>query len=229
MKKRLALVAVVLLEANSYAANYAWLTNDASLGAFASTMGIGLEYQKRISDTLAVKFGISGFSYNKDTTVDDVDYEADLKLRGLGLTLDYHPFSSGLYVSGGVYYNGNKFEFTATPHSGTYTFNGHTYNVKDVGSVEGESDLNKFAPFIGLGYDASVFKEGSLFFSLKIGALYQGKPKVNLTAICGPTIADTQQCTNLQKDVEVEEANLNDDIKDYKWWPILSIGIMYQF
>ncbi|WP_200762266.1 hypothetical protein [Nitrosophilus alvini] len=227
MRKKLISIALIAATANLAVAEE-WLTKDTSVGIQAGTMGVVLDYQKKVGEKISVKLSAGGFKYDYSTTVDNVDYDVDLRLLGVGLTLDYHPFSGGFYLSGGGYYNGNKFKFDATPSAGTYTFNGNTYNASDIGYVNGESDLNKFAPYIGIGYDSSLFKEGNIFFTAKAGAMYQGKPKVNLTAVCGPGLTSAE-CAQLQYDVSVEESRLNDDIEDYRWWPVLSVGLAYRF
>jgi hypothetical protein len=67
-----------------------------------------------------------------------------------------------------------------------------------------------------------------LTFSFDLGVLYQGEPNVGLTAVCGPAVLPAQ-CTQLQNDVAAEQASLQEDLSDYKFYPVVSFGIGYRF
>jgi len=229
MKKALLVSAVAASLA--FAENSVVLDN-ASLGIQAGTIGIGLDYSKKLKalgNKTILKIAASGFSYNYNYDDTDVSYDTDLKLANIGLLLDYHPFSNGFYLSAGAYYNGNGIDFKATPTDGTYEINDNTYNATDIGYLKGETNFNKFAPFIGVGYDNSIFGNGSLFFSSKLGAIYQGSPNIDLVGVCGSAIKGTAQCDELQNDIEIEQQTLNDDADSFKWWPVISVGLTYKF
>ncbi|SFP27302.1 hypothetical protein [Hydrogenimonas thermophila] len=195
-------------------------------------MGAGLDYSKKIEalgDKTVFKVAVAGFNYSTDYDDTSVHYDADLKLANIGLLLDYHPFSGGFYISAGAYYNGNSIDFQATPTNGTYDINGNTYDATELGYLKGETNFNKFAPFIGIGYDNSIFGNGNLFLSSKLGAMYQGSPNIDLTGVCGQAIEGTAKCVQLQNDIEIEQQSLNDDADSFKWWPVISVGVTYKF
>jgi len=190
------------------------------------TLGAGLDLSVGMSESLGLRLQANALSYEDDLTESDVDYSGDLELKSAGLLLDWHPFSGVFRVSAGAYWNGNEVSAVGRPTGGTYVINGVTYNAADVGSLNGQIDFESVAPYFGIGF-ASAPKAGrGMTFSFDLGVLYQGEPNVGLTAVCGvpgPT------CTQLQSDVAAEEASLQDDLKDYKFYPVVSFGIGYRF
>jgi hypothetical protein len=230
MKKFIKLsVATVILGGTSVMADDVIQSAGVSLG----TIGAELEYSRIIQPeyNLALRVSIGGMSWDGDYDDTDTHYDTNVDLFNVGATLEYHPVSNGFYIAAGAYYHNDDFTMDATPSGGYYEFNGNEYPANEVGSVAGEVyGLNKFAPYIGIGYDASLFGSGNWFFTFKAGAWYQDSPKVNLTAHdCALDSFRAGTCDDLRYDLDQEEQDINDDIKDYKWWPVLHIGVSYRF
>ena len=196
---------------------------DIAVAVKASTLGLGGEIVTNIVPAMVnARLQVNGFNYN--TTVNGTDFKADasLKLFSAGAIADYYPFAGKFRLSAGVYYNANKFSVTGTPTAaGTFDFNGTTYTAASVGSVTGTVNFNKVAPYIGLGWGDSV-SEGSPFgFSFEMGALYQGTPKATLSSsITNPLLA---------ADLEAERVKLQNDLNNFKFYPVISMGVNYKF
>lgn len=194
----------------------------------AGTLGAGLDVSKGIGDTLGLRLQANAFSFDEDITESNVEYKAELDLRSAGVLLDWHPFSGVFRVSAGAYWNGNETSATGRPTGGTYEINGVTYPSSSIGSLEGQIDFDSVAPYFGIGW-ASAPKAGrGMTFSFDLGVLYQGEPNVGLTAACGAALP-ALQCTQLQNDVAAEQASLQEELSDYKFHPVVSIGIGYRF
>jgi hypothetical protein len=204
-----------------------------SVGVNLGSIGAEVDYTRMIMPeyNLALRVGLGGFSYSGDYDDTDTHYDTDLSQFNLGATLEYHPFASGFYIGAGIYYQNPNYEMEATPSGGEYEFNGNTYPAELVGSVNGTvEDINKVVPYIGIGYDASLFDSGNLFFTFKAGAWYQDSPTVSLTAHdCALDDIRAGSCDQLRYDLDQEEDDINEDIKDYQWWPVVQIGISYRF
>ena len=201
-----------------------------SVGLNLGSIGGDIEYTRMVMPeyNLALRLGLGGFSYSGDYDDTDTHYDTDLSQFNLGATLEYHPFSSGFYIGAGVYYQNSSYEMEATPSGGEYEFGDHTYNALRVGTVTGSlTHENSLAPYLGVGYDASLFDLGSTFFTLSVGAAYQGDPKVSLkNKNCN---LGTLGCNMLETDLRKEEKSINDDINGFAWWPSLQLGITYKF
>jgi glycerate kinase len=115
------------------------------------------------------------------------------------------------------------------PTGGTYTINGTTYSSTDVGSLQGDMSFNKVAPYIGIGWGNPAARDKGWGMTSDIGVLFQGTPKTSLVATCGAAIAGTATCTQLQSDTAAENTKLQNDLRNFKWWPVVSVGISYQW
>ena len=219
MKKKVIFpVAFILIMVSS--AVYA---QNVSLGLKASTLGAGLEAETSFSDTIGGRIGINYFEYDFNGTKDDIDYDFDVTLFSVSALLDWHPFKGGFRVSGGVLYNGNEIDADARS-SATYEIGNSTYSASQVGSLTGEIDFNDIAPYAGVGWDTSFGKSGKFGLLVDAGVLYQGSPEVDFTAN-GP-IASNQAFLN---DLAREEEDLENEIDEYEYYPVISIGFAYRF
>lgn len=193
-----------------------------------STLGVGLEYTRPLNKYFTARFGINGFDYDKTIDESGVNYDATLELRSGSAIADYHPWAAVFRISGGVLYNGNKFTIKAKPSNGTLDFNGTTYNAADVSSASGKIDFQPISPYIGIGWGSSPTSNSTWSFEADIGAIYQGTPDASLSVVCGGTL-NAAQCAQLKNDVAAERVQLQDTISDFKWYPVVSVGVSYKF
>ncbi len=204
---------------------------DGSVGAFVGSKGVGVEYSRRlgIEPNTIMKFSVSGVGgVSREFDDGALHYDGDVTLFNLGVTFDYHPFSNGFFISAGGFYNGNEIDFKATPINDTYTINGNVYRASDIGSLSGKTDFNSFVPYLGVGYDNSLFGNRNWFLTAKAGFIYQGSPNIKLKYECGSTASATT-CDQLKNDVAAAEQSLNDEVDKYKIHPDLSVGVAYRF
>lgn len=199
---------------------------DVGAGLKIGTNGIGVDVAYAFNNSLSARVGYSyanfGFSYN-DT---DVEYDSTLKLSNLNLLLDWN-VAGGFRVTAGLVPQKNKINVTGKPTGGTYTLNGVTYSSSDITDLSGEiKSGNSVAPYLGIGYGI-VAGRGVNFYA-DLGLQYQGSPKVNLSATCGSSL-NASACSGLQSNVAAEQAKLADDIKNFKWYPVISIGLTVGF
>lgn len=194
-----------------------------AIGAKASTLGAGVEVTTNVVPLLAnLRIQGNGFNYNTTINNTNVAYDAKLKLRSVGAIADIYPFLVGKFrVSIGAYYNDNSLSLTGVPTGGTYTFNGVTYTAAQAGTVTGTMTFNKFAPYLGIGWGDSVSSGSPLGFNFDLGVLYQGKPKTTLTA--------TGNTPGLASNVAAEQAKLDNNVKKYKFYPVVAVGVTWKF
>jgi hypothetical protein len=201
---------------------------DAAVSLNVGTTGVGVHLTKAYSDNLNFRFGLNGFSHSATETTEDATYDVEANLRMFDALIDYHPGASGFRLTGGLIYNGNEIDATATPTgSGTYTFNGQTYTAASAGNVTSTMDFNKIAPYVGIGFGNAVAKNKGWGFVADLGVMFQGSPKVTL--INNNCTADQAICDRLAADLEAESAELRDEAKDYKFYPVARIGVSYKF
>ncbi|MDH4233776.1 MAG: FecR domain-containing protein [Gallionella sp.] len=187
------------------------------------TLGTGAELNFGISDSISARVGLNSYTYKYNDNASTVNYDFKLQLQTVSALADWYPFSGSFRTSAGVLYNNNKVTLDAIPSATGYNINGTTYTTTQIGSMQGTLSFSKAAPYLGVGWGNPVASKKGWGLVSDFGVLFQGKPKVDLTAICLTT------CTSLQTNLEAENTKLQDDLSGFKWWPVVSIGISYQW
>jgi hypothetical protein len=194
-----------------------------SMALKASTLGVGLEAEKTFTDSFGGRIGINYFTYDDTWTKDDIDYNYDLNLLSVSALLDWHPFKGSFRISGGALYNGNDIDLDAKTVA-TYQIGGTTYTSANIGNLTGNVDFNDIAPYLGIGWDTTFGKSKKFGFLLELGAIYQGSPEVDLS-ISGPLSGNQA----LQNDLQTEEDNLQKELDNFEYYPVLAVGFNYRY
>jgi hypothetical protein len=182
----------------------------ADVDAHVSTLGAGMDIAIPVGDSVAARVGFNQFSMSYNTTTTSgagttINYNGNLKLQTVQLLADWHPFNGVTHLTAGVMINNNKVEAVGVEQ---------TTNAV----VNAVVDFNKTAPYLGFGWSGRASNSGWSFKS-DIGVLYQGAARATLT---------TTNAT-LAANLATEQAALNDKLKNYKYYPVVSIGIGYAF
>jgi hypothetical protein len=184
----------------------------AGVGLRIGTLGYGGDFGWSVAPTLNARLGYSTYSHNTTVDTSNVHYDGKLKLSNAPLLLDFSPMGP-FHLTAGVIGNNNKIDVTGTPTTGG-------------GTLSGKLKLgNSAAPYLGVGW-GNVAGAGVNFYA-DLGVMYMGSPKASLSANCGSLTAG--QCTALQSQVETEQRNIEDKVKKYKYYPVLSIGLTIGF
>ena len=215
MKKQILFAAVIAaISAPAFA--------DADVEAHVSTLGLGLGMGFQATDTIVARIGFNEFNKNFSTSSGTLNYDGKLKLSSLDALLDWHLFGGATHLTAGIMSNNNKFNLTATPDAnGNYTINGTQYSASQVGTLNGNVAFNSAAPYLGFGWNSQPKNKG-LEFKSDIGIMFQGSPKATLS------YTGTQN-SSISSQVAAEQASLNDKLKNYKYYPVISFGIGYAF
>ena len=196
---------------------------DVTVNGKLSTLGLGLEVAFPMISSVDARIGFNQFkrSLTRTTTSNgnDTNYEGDLNLNTFEALADWHPFEGSFRVSGGLMYNKNDLKMTARPSGGTISIGGTDYVAGPGDYVNAEVNFNKMAPYLGIGWGRTP-KNSGLSFTSDIGILFQGSPKGAVSTNI-PGVA--------QSDLDQANSDLNDSIKNFKYYPVISIGIGYTF
>lgn len=198
-----------------------------------STLGLGIEGIGAISPNFNGRVGVNYFDFGIDTEQSDIDYDADLQLLSIAALIDWFPSSrSGFHVTGGLLYNDNRVDATAQS-TATLEVGGIEVPVSAIGQLEGELTFpNTIAPYVGIGYGNPVRQGRRFGFSINLGVVFAGSPNVDLNAtgtvaeallgapVVGPLLEDA---------IEEEEDDIEDELSGLGVYPVLSVGVSYQF
>ena len=194
-----------------------------ALSGRASTLGLGLELTAGLSDRINVRLGGNAFSYSRTFTQDEDEFDLDVKFRSLTALLDVHPFAGGFRLSGGFVSNGNEAALTGQSTS-DYEIGNSRYSTAEVGALTGAVDFKKAAAYAGIGWGNAVREGRKLGVVFDLGVVFQGSPNVTLGA-SGPIAGDP----GFQQDLRQEELNIEDDARQFRYYPVFSLGISYKF
>lgn len=156
----------------------------------------------------------------------DVGYGYEIRMAGVGLLADYHFLGSNrggnsLTLTGGVYYNGNRFSGFFTPLSNVQIGAG-SYAPIDVISMRVDFEpRNAFAPYIGLGAETNFWTDLPISAFMRVGALFQGPMDPHLTI--GNPLTSVSDA-----DIALEEAEIG-SVTALSVIPVASLGMVYRF
>ncbi|MBI5918787.1 MAG: hypothetical protein HY849_05380 [Nitrosomonadales bacterium] len=195
---------------------------DSTAAAKISTLGFGVDVAFPMTDSIDGRVGLNGYNYgfNRTATTNGVatNYTGSLNLTSVEMLADWHPWESGFRVTAGLVYNGNKLSMTGVPTGGTINIGGVNYATGG-GTVNASVDFKKLVPYVGFGW-GSAPKDSGLSFAADLGILFQGTPNSNVTTnIAGVAAADIAQAN----------ADLKNSLKNFRYYPVASVGLGYTF
>jgi hypothetical protein len=142
-------------------------------------------------------------------------------MKTIPVLLDWHCFQGGFRISGGMVMNNNEVKLTTQPGT-VLELDGQTFRVE---SVDGRVTFDDYAPYAGIGYGNAVGKNDRWNFACEFGVLFQGEPKAEATAKASNPSAQRALNRALQNEID----DYQDDIKGFAYWPVISIGVSYRF
>ncbi len=216
-----AVAAFALLSAGSAVADF-------GIGVKAGTLGIGVEgrWQPPIP-WFDVRLGANRYDYGDDGDYVGIDYDGTLALDNYYLTGNIKFPLSPMRLTFGAFSNGNELELTSQDTGGLdLDIGGIPVPVDAVGALESTTSFEDAAPYIGVGFDFELFGKAGL--NLDFGVLWQGDPQVTLDATNWDNLSPAEQAV-LGPALDTERAELEDDISDFKAWPVVSLGFVYNF
>lgn len=229
MKKTIcSLLAVSMIGSMAYAEDTAY-----TLGLNVGTNGAGIDLSVPMTESLNIRASLNGATYSQSETESDIAYDVTGDLLTVGAILDYYPVqSSQFHISAGAFYNGNQIEANAKSTE-EYEIGDETYTSEQIGSLDAALDFDGIAPYLGLGWGYNSNTSG-WGFSLDVGAMYHGAPQVAMDVTRGSAIppdggANDTLFEEIQAEVEKERQTVEDDISDFKWYPVVRIGVTYKF
>jgi hypothetical protein len=196
--------------------------NALGFGVKAGTLGLGVEGTWRPLPYLDVRFGANQFDYSDTRSETGVVYDAELNLDNYYVTGNFRFPLSPFRVTAGLYSNGNEVNAVSGDNGAIIFIGGDPYPADAVGTLSARGSFDSTSPYVGVGYDFSLF--GKVGMNLDFGVLWQGSPQVEITSdgfLSGnPTF---------EASLEAERQELEDNLSDYKVWPVVSLGFVVNF
>lgn len=195
-----------------------------ALGVSIGTPGVGVVASAQVSDLIVLRGAVDGMSLNRNETYSDVAYDGKAKLLTGGLFADLHPGGGPFLVSAGAYAGKRKLELRGQP-TASVEIGDQTYTPAQIGRIDGEAKLSSLQPFVGLGFDNTYSGDRAWGFRALAGVSFSKAPKIKLTAAGGTLSSDPAFLANLRE----EEAEVREDAKNFKYFPVVQIGLTRRF
>ena len=206
------------------------------VGVHGGTLGVGVNAGFDVTDRVTARAMVNVLSLDYEETESDTEYKGDLDLQTIGLVGDWHPFGGGFRVTGGLFLNNN--EVSATAQGEDVEINDNTYESAELDVL---LDFESIAPYFGAGWTSGTSGDTGWSFAVDAGLLYQREPRLSfngrLSGGCSFSVSTDGDATptgcedepTLGDDLEAEHADLTGDLEDFKWYPVLAIGVSYRF
>ena len=211
----------------------------------ASTLGFGGHIVRKITPNFNARVGVNAFGLGIDIEETDLDFEGDLNLFNVSSIIDVHPFKrSGFRISGGLIFGDNNFDGTAdiseevADELGEVEIEGQSINLSDLNiselaTLDADIDVNNsVAPYIGIGGGNAVGEGKGLGFWWNLGVVLGGSPEVELNSnVSEETPEAIREEVEEASDniLDEEEEELEDELDFINIYPVLSLGLSYQF
>ncbi|MBT5923866.1 MAG: hypothetical protein HOH29_09055 [Cellvibrionales bacterium] len=205
----------MLISINSYAGT--------ALGVGGSTLGYQVALSQSLSENVNLKLAYHTTSQNFDGETDGVNYDYDFDFESTGILIDWHVFGGGFRLTTGALINDNEIYAQSDISGLTLEVGDTVFTSAEVGRLEGNISFDSYAPYLGLGWGRSIADGFSFAFDL--GVVFQGEPTVNLQTV-GGTLSNNPL---LLDEVEREELELQEDANDFDIYPVVSLGLFYNF
>lgn len=181
------------------------------------TTGVGLEVSFRISEAVNLRGGYYTLDYGTDIEEVGIEYAGDLHLRNAALFADWHVLGGHFRVSAGAIQTGNEFVGVA---EGDLDVGDDTYDSVLRAAV----DWRGLAPYAGVGF-GNALRARRWSLALDVGVMFTGAPKVRLDG----TTSDPAVAAAFREDLAREQADLQDELSDARYYPVLSLGFARRF
>ena len=199
----------------------AFASGGVGVGVKAGTLGFGVDVTYPVNPFLTVGLGINTYSYKFNDTASGINYSSTLNLQTVGLMANIHPFSGSFHVTAGLMQNNNNLKMNAD-YASTYSIGNTSYTYTETGSLDAKVDFKKLAPYVGIGWGNSPGR--GIGFTFDMGVLLQGQPNVTLSSTGGTLSSDP----TFQSNLKTEEANIQDTMKGFTKYYVISAGIDFR-
>lgn len=201
---------------------------DFGVGVKAGTLGLGVEARwDPPIPWFDLRVGFNQYDYDDAGNYAGLDYDATLALDSYYLTGNIKFPVSPFRLTLGAFSNGNEVQLLSQDTGGlSIDIGGSTFPAASVGALQSTTSFGSTAPYAGVGFDFELF--GKAGINLDFGVLWQGEASVSLGATNWDNLSAPEQAL-LGAALEVERAALEDEMSDYKAWPVVSLAFVYNF
>jgi hypothetical protein len=197
------------------------ILNQKSVKLNLGSQGIGGEFAYGVNNKVALRLGINIIPVSVNDAFEFTDFNStskvSAKFTNIHLLADYTPFKSApafRLVGGAAYFVRAKGGMHVQP-SDNYTYGDIVLNEEQVGYLNMDIDWKGIAPYAGIGL-FRVIPKHRFNVNLDLGTYYLKQPDVKIVG------------TGILKGNNTQEGQLKENVKDYRWLPVLQLNFSYK-
>lgn len=196
-------------------------------GSFtAGTLGVGPELGVRLNNNVGLRADaavIRAEPLEVEAESDDIAFDGNVRMRSGGAMVDLYPFGGGFRLSAGIRLSGLKATISATPTTNV-TIGDRTVTPAQVGKLRADYRVRDWAPAATIGYAGELLPR--LVAGIEAGILFHGAPHIRRLRSEGGTLSGDPAFI---ADLERERMLIENDIEDYKFYPVVQASLGYRF
>ena len=187
----------------------------------AGTQGVGGDVRYGLLPNLSGRLGASFAPLNANSSMSISGFNTmsseSVNFANVHLLADFVPFENaqGIRLVGGAAYLYHATGHLELSPTGNYTFGNYNLSGADVGILDMNVVWNGIAPYAGIGLFKS-FPSNFFNFNLDLGTYYLTAPSTHITG------------TNLLVDNNQLEPQFNQNLKSYRWLPVLQLNFNFR-
>jgi hypothetical protein len=207
-----------------------------AIGTRSGTLGLGGQIATPLASWLNLRAGVQLFNFDYGLAVDGANYQAQAHLKFGQASLDIFPFH-GFHISPGVLYSISAFSATMNvPAGATFSLGSTTYTSSATDPVNGSANIvftRTIMPALTLGFGNMIARAGKHWsFPFEVGAAYTGHYTAQLKLQGSACIQYGCMSTStpaIQQSVLAEQNGLNEPMKHFQLYPIITSGLSFRF
>ena len=203
------------------------LAKDYSVGFKVGTMGLGVEINKPLQESLDLRLSLNYIEGQvSHFKVGSIEYDVEASATAIQAVVDWYPQQNKkFYLSGGFLLGNENINPEPTPD---FVFRGIKIGqALDRFEVDLKVDYADIAPYIGVGYNNKTEKNKGWFYSAELGLAYLGMPKVGFNIIDKATGKTPTLIP--QEALDKELVKIKNKVDNYKIFPVMSFSWIYRF
>lgn len=186
------------------------------------TLGLGGEVTAGVSSDINARVGFNRLDFDFDGDLGNVDYDFELDFRSYTVLVDWFVFDGPIRITGGIIPMDHELHLEAGVDSGIFQRIGdNIYRWEDIGILSGLAEVDGVAPYVGIGWGDILDKSKRWGFYSDLGVAFTKSPEVALSA--------TGTVPGLEEDLILESEEIEDDLRNFRFYPVLSAGLFIRF
>jgi hypothetical protein len=208
----------------------------------ASTLGVGGDLSLALGARIAVRSSAHKLDFKHSFTIDGITYDSGFYLRSVGVSVDCYPKHGDFRISPGIlYFKNTMWGASSVPPGNGFELGDEPLKNSVDDPLKGTASVvfpHKIAPMLTVGFRNihPSKKEGprrGLVFPVELGFAYTGAAHIDV--VLNGTACMQEDCFTFAQNPEAQAAmqkeifKLNNRLRNFPVYPIVSIGFGYYF